>query len=234
VRPADVRALKDDVAPKLAQLQSAARDFSAQAKQATQESVKTAQASLAIVREGMRSVPAVPAPSMAAASAAVDQAAKPPTVPTAIAPVALPPVKNPWAQGVPKALRALRKSLAKGEVGNDHSVTALRRYNQAHDDDVRGHLLLARLYLNREWRSDALNQLSLALQLDPASRGAPEMLPALLLLVAQGAVASDASALITHAYGREALGPIDRALAQPQAEAQATQRLQALRDRLVP
>lgn len=232
VRPADVQALKDDVSPKLLRLQTAAQDLAAKAQKATQDSLQVTQDSLAVMRNDAHpegaAAPGAPAP------AAETPAPLPAETPKTSLPPA-PPAKNPWARAVPKELRALRRSLANGEVGNDHTVNVLRRYNQAHDDDVRGHLLLARLYINRNWRSDALNQFSIIVQIDPAARAAPEMLPTLLGLVAQGAVAAvanDAAALITRAYGAEAVSAIERAMVQSKSDAPGLRRLAELRARV--
>jgi hypothetical protein len=108
----------------------------------------------------------------------------------------------------------------------------LRRYNREHATDPRGNLLLAKLYLNREWRPDAVNQFSLAYQRDASSRGAPEMLSALVSCVVQGAASQEAGRLIAVAYGREATAAIDRALRAHKNDLRVTARLTSLRARL--
>lgn len=49
-----------------------------------------------------------------------------------------------------------------GEYGSERAITLLRKYSSDHPDDARGHLLLARLYLNRHWHADAIGQYSAA------------------------------------------------------------------------
>src|SRR5439155_9208095 len=108
----------------------------------------------------------------------------------------------------PKELRGIRKMVAAGGFGSDRSMNALRKFSHTNPDDPRGHLLLARLFVNRHWRSDAASQYAAAYQVDPSSRGAPQMLSDLLGLVAQGGAAEEASRLVQRGYGREALGAI--------------------------
>jgi hypothetical protein len=111
-------------------------------------------------------------------------------------------------------------------------ILALRAYNREQRDDPRGHLLLGQLYLNRFWRADALSQFSIALTLDPSARGAPEVLPGLLALVAQGEQAQQANRLIISRFGAEAVPAIDNAIAR-QRDSKAQARLRWLRSRLV-
>jgi hypothetical protein len=83
--------------------------------------------------------------------------------------------------------------------------------------------------LNRNWRADAVAQYVIAYQLDPAARGAPEMLPDLLKLVAVGPASGEASRLVHKAYGSEALSAINSAMISFRADPGAVARLQALR-----
>jgi hypothetical protein len=133
---------------------------------------------------------------------------------------------------LPKELRDLKKAIAKGSRGTDRTVLSLRRYNKEHVMDPRGHLLLAQLYLNREWKADAINQYSIAYQRDPSSRGAPEMLRSLIACVVQGQAVSEAEKVIVGAYGPEAGPAIERAIKANSGDAKAVQRLQSLRARL--
>ena len=144
-----------------------------------------------------------------------------------------PPARNPWSRGaLPKELRDLRKAIMSGSRGSDRMIVSLRRYNREHVTDPRGHLLLGRLYLNREWRNDALNQFSIAYQRDPSSRGAPEILPALINCLVQGQSVNEAEKLILGIYGTEASGALDRAAKAHASDARVVARLQALRARL--
>jgi hypothetical protein len=88
------------------------------------------------------------------------------------------------------------------------------------------------LYLNREWKADAINQYSIAYQRDPSSRGAPEMLRSLIACVVQGQAVTEAEKVIIGAYGVEAVPAIDRAIKSSRTDARLVQRLQALRARL--
>jgi serine/threonine-protein kinase len=142
------------------------------------------------------------------------------------------PARNPWTHGTPKELRTVRKVIAKGGFGTDRSMALLRKYSYTYPDDSRGHLLLARLYLNRHWRADAISQYAAAFQADSTARGAPQMLSDLLGLVAQGASADEASRLVQKAYGREALAALDRALESTHKGSSAFKRLTGLRARI--
>jgi serine/threonine protein kinase len=143
------------------------------------------------------------------------------------------PARNPWSRSaLPKDLRDLRKAILNGARGNDRTVLTLRRYNREHVTDPRGHLLLAALYLNREWRADAINQYSIAYQRDASSRGAPEVLRSLIACVVQGQAAAEAERAIVGIYGAEAAPAIARASKAIKNDPKVVQRLQALRARL--
>ncbi len=158
----------------------------------------------------------VPVPATAPAAIPAEPVLAPAAPVAAAAPQASArvPARNPWARAVPRALIATRKAALSGDRGSERTVNAMRRYNRDNSEDPRGHLLLALLYRNRKWRDDALKQYVIVDQLDPSARGAPEMLPELLQLFAQGDDSGDgAGRLIENAYGREALPAIDRAIA---------------------
>jgi serine/threonine-protein kinase len=140
--------------------------------------------------------------------------------------------RNPWRLAVPKELRALRSAVQAGGRGSDHMIASLRRYNRQHPNDVRGHLLLAGLYLNRDWRADGIAQYSIAYDIDPSSRGAPEMLSNLVGMVAHGFAVNDAEKFIEHAYRTEAIAAIDRAMRARHDDARAVSRLTGLKARL--
>jgi len=155
-------------------------------------------------------------------------------VPASLPPVVKPrsPAKNPWNRGVPRDLRAARAAAMSGARGNDPMIASVRRYNREHPSDVRGHLVLARLYKNREWCSDAMYQYRIAYQMDPGSRGAPETLPSLLGMVAHGCAAGSAARFIEQAYRGNALGATQQALRTFKNDARAVARLGHLRARL--
>ncbi len=156
-----------------------------------------------------------------------------PPLPTTAPTHPRPAARNPWSRGVlPKELRDLRRAIGKGARGNERTVLSLRRYNREHVTDPRGNLLLAGLFWNREWRADAINQYSLAYQRDPASRGAPEMLPKLVICIVQGTAVPDAERLLVAAYGAEAIPALDRALRLHKDDPRAVARLTAVRARV--
>jgi hypothetical protein len=101
-----------------------------------------------------------------------------------------------------------------GSPGSEGIVKALREYNRDHSNDVRGYLVIGQLYMNRFWRADCVEEWTTALDRDPTVRGAPELLPALLDMVAQGKVPALAQRLILKTYGTEALDPIDQAFGE--------------------
>lgn len=130
----------------------------------------------------------------------------------------------------PYLVMELLEGQTKGARGSDALVANVRRYNREHASDVRGHLLLGSLYANREWRADALTQFQIAYQIDPSSRGAPEMLPTLIAMVARGSGA--AIRFIESAYRGEALAAVNKAMRTHRDDSRALARLANLRARL--
>ena len=138
--------------------------------------------------------------------------------------------RNPWSRPVPRDLVYGRKAAFSGDRGSERLIGNLRRYNREHQEDPRGHLVLAQLYRNRKWREDMLAQYLTALQRDPRSRGAPEMLRDLLHLVATGEPGgARAAETIRAAYGVEALPAIDNAIQNIPTDAAGRDRWLALR-----
>ena len=155
-----------------------------------------------------------------------------PAVPIAAVP-GPPKSRNPWARGTPAELRGIRRSVLAGGIGDDRVASTLRTYSQNHPGDPRGQLLLGLMYLNRNWRSDAVAQFASAIKTDLSARGAPEVLDSLLELVASGRSEAEASALIKRAYGIEALPALSAKITATRAP-EAAARLRALRARLDP
>ena len=180
--------------------------------------------------------PVQPLPSAVPSTAPIRELAAPPPLAGAAAPL-LPPgmlaARNPWTKDTPTELRVIRKKVTSGEHGDERMITTLRQYNQATEHDARGHLLLARMYLNRGWGEDALKQFELVCQVDPSARGAPLMLGDLLGLVANPKTSRDAIRLVQRAYGREALPTLDAQLMMPASDPAADARLRALRAALI-
>lgn len=142
------------------------------------------------------------------------------------------PPRDPWLDPMPKELQKLRASAAGGAVGDKATIETLRLYNREHPNDTRGFLVTARFYLNRFWRSDGVLQLAAALERDPTVRGAPEILPALLEVVAEGKGTGTAEALIEKVYGTGAVPAIDQALDRVKTQSAAL-RLSTLSERLL-
>jgi hypothetical protein len=174
-------------------------------------------------------VEAEPAPEAQPAAAAAEPSAAPATSPEVSTKV--PAAYDPWTAPVPPELQGLPSLVStNSELGSD-VVHKIRAYINAQPNDARGHILLARVYYHRLWRKDCLAELTLALKLDPGVRGAPELLPLLLHLVADGKAADSASALIVEHWGREALPAIAAALEDSNSVIVA-ERFHALHDRI--
>jgi hypothetical protein len=122
------------------------------------------------------------------------------------------PVPNPWAT-VPRELaRLLGKSNHGGGI-DKKEIASVHQYNAKHSTDPRGHLLLARGYLNRHWFKDAVGEYAIALEVNPDARGDPRMLPDLVRLVEFGS--NDAAKMIVDIYADTAASAVDRALQSP-------------------
>jgi serine/threonine protein kinase len=122
------------------------------------------------------------------------------------------PAPNPWAS-VPRELaRLLGKSNHGGGI-EKKEIVVVHRYNAKHPTDPRGHLLLARGYLNRHWFKDAVGEYAIALEVSQDARGDPRMLADLVRLVESGS--SEAAKMITDVYSDTAVPAVDRALVSP-------------------
>jgi hypothetical protein len=159
-----------------------------------------------------------------------DEVPKPPP-PARVVPRRV-PARNPWARSIPRELRAIHSAVSSGSIGTERTIVALRNYNRANAEDPRGHLLLAHLYLNRNWRADALNQYTIAYRLDASARGASQLLSDLIEIATRGPVTNEAARLLREAFGSEALSAVDRAIGAHKKEPDAANRLRALRARL--
>ncbi len=147
---------------------------------------------------------------------------------------ARPPPHDPFAhRPTPPALAALRRRIDAGHDLHDSQLKTLRAYARHHADDPRPLLLLARLYLTRGWRSDAIERYVDADERDPASRGYPPMRADLFAMLSSDRVGTDAAHAIAHIYGPEALPAVDHLLAgHPDHATEA--RLRHLRARIAP
>jgi hypothetical protein len=128
-------------------------------------------------------------------------------------------------------LRGIRSSIQAGGIGDDRVAGTLRNYTQSHPGDPRAQLLLGVMYLNRNWRADAVAQFAAAIKSDLSARGAPEVLDNLFELVATGRAEAEAEALIMRAYGTEALPALAKKISSTHPP-DAVTRLRTLRTRL--
>jgi serine/threonine-protein kinase len=141
----------------------------------------------------------------------------PATAPQADAPIttAAPErARDPWRSPVPRHLRRLRARIEAGQRGDDAMLAELRRYNREQPGDPRGHLLLARLFVNRGAWNEAMAQYQHAFARDASSRGDPRMLQDLVRAAARTASSARAFELVVSIYGGEALDAITRARAR--------------------
>ncbi len=151
-----------------------------------------------------------------------------PVAPSIVAAPGKPPVRDPWQAPMTPELERARELAINGAPGDETKIKMLRAYNRDHPSDARGFLVIGQFYCNRLWRTDCVEELTRAIERDPTSRGAPEILPALLDMVAQGKAPILAERLVIKAYGSEALDPIEAAFADVKNPAHAA-RLHALR-----
>ncbi len=122
------------------------------------------------------------------------------------------PAENPWRGSIPTTLKKLRAHAQKGWRGDERAIGWLRRYNREQPNDPRGHLVLAMIFMNREWFSDAAGQYAFAYQRKQASRGDTFMLRNLIKIASLEPTFERGASLIKTMYGAEAIGAIERAL----------------------
>lgn len=188
----------------------------------------------AVHRRG--AMPAVTAPSAAAHSPETTLA--PSTASSGEAPAAANgdsdrvPAINPWSDPLPPELDEIAALANKGDPGDEPTIRRLRDYSRFSPDDPRGYLLLGRFYMNRYWRADALAQYQVAIDHDPAARGAPEIMRALLDLIVTGKATEEAEAFLLRVYGREALPAIEAELERLQRP-MSIHRLSEVRSKLL-
>jgi serine/threonine-protein kinase len=139
---------------------------------------------------------------------------------------------DPLTVGVlPPELRELHLLLLDGVPVDRTDVVPLYDYVSSHPDDARPHLLMGDAFVELGWYSDAIDQYSMANELDPASRRHPLVLENLVWLTYREGVADAAAETIAEIFGRDALPAVEAAIATDPGERQ-TARLEALRQRL--
>jgi len=142
-----------------------------------------------------------------------------------------PPASDPWRGPIPSTLKKLRAHAQKGWRGDDHAIAWLRRYNREHQQDPRGHLVLASIFMNRAWHSDVAAQYAFAYERLPSSRGDKAMLRNLLKLAALEPTFERAAGLIVGIFGAEAIKAVDQAVLDSR-DADLRARMEAVRARI--
>jgi serine/threonine-protein kinase len=142
----------------------------------------------------------------------------------------LPP--NPWDAPVPAELASIRSRLEAGEAIPNRADRVLTSYAARNPDDGRAHLLLARVYLARRWRGDAIREYDRAYRRDSNARGDPQMLADLISLVPHRTVGHEAALAIDEIYGATATGALDRAIETHRLNPDAVARYVLLRNAL--
>lgn len=167
----------------------------------------------------------VPAPS---ASAPIPDTAAP--VPSNETPLPRPlgPAPDPWST-VPRDLVRLVRKVNGGQGLTKRDIASVHQWNAKHPDDARGHLVLARGYLNKRWIKDAANEYGVAMKVNEGARGDPRMLKDLIQIVQFGS--SEGERLVREIYGSAALAQIERALLESPSP-EVKERLERLRSDL--
>ncbi len=184
-----------------------------------------------------------PNPQTVAGPAPETSAPAPATsLPTGLSPESQPPRANvaeardvdadPWDAPAPEPLGRIREELDRGRTPNGRVDRTLTGLAARHPDDPRPFLLLARVYLARRWRADAIREYRRAYERDPAARGDPQMLADLVNLVPHNTVGDDACRLIEDAYGATAVPAIEEALDAHRLDPDAAARYVLLRQAL--
>ncbi len=107
-------------------------------------------------------------------------------------------------------------------------------YTFAHQNpgDPRPWLLLGHAYAQLDWYSDSVERYRQAHQIDPASRGDPQMLADLLKAAAHPVAGHVAARAIGEIYGAEAIPELEKAIENRAGDKEVTARLTRLRESL--
>ncbi len=133
---------------------------------------------------------------------------------------------------IPRALRTDYTRVRRGRPLSRRDIRFLHTYQQHHADDPRPSLLLAHDHTRRGWLTDATERYRLAYGIDPASRVSRYMRGDLVAIAAKDAHGQGAADLLVEAYGRDALGAVNAALARHGLDAADKARLTRLARRL--
>jgi hypothetical protein len=144
-----------------------------------------------------------------------------------------PAAENPWQRGgIPARMRVAKRRAVAGEELSPVLLSSVKQYAHDHRDDPRPSLILAYVYANRGWLTDAIERYRLAYRIDPRARGDRRMLEDLVQFVAISDVAPRAERAIEEIYGDEAVAHVDHVLKRGRLQRDDRRRLQALRARL--
>jgi hypothetical protein len=130
---------------------------------------------------------------------------------------------------VPRELARLVSKVNRGQGLGKREIAFIHQWNAKHPDDPRGHLVLARGYLNKRWIKDAANEYSVAMKVNEGARGDPRMLKDLIQIVQFGS--AEGERLVREIYGSAALALIERALLESPSP-EVKERLERLRNDL--
>jgi len=145
-----------------------------------------------------------------------------------------PRARNPWRQGVPRALKSIRDRIERGAHMSQRSLRPVYVFARENPDDPRPWLLLGRAYTQLDWYSDATERYLHAYRVDPISRGDSQMLADLLKAAEHPAAGRGAARAIRDIYGAEAIPAVDKAIKRRATDPEASARLTRLRDSLSP
>jgi serine/threonine-protein kinase len=110
--------------------------------------------------------------------------------------------EDPWhLHPTVPLLEEIRASLDAGETPPPRTVRQLRAYSRGNRADPRPHLLLARIFYERHWWSDALARFTLAYEVDHRIADDPVMRELLRRLAENPHSAGDATQVMTQIYG---------------------------------
>lgn len=183
-------------------------------------------------------VPALPSPPPVSAPA------PPPAPPTTSAEEKEAPAENaeeadtgsaardPWQESVPRALRPIRDRLDRGVHMSQRALTVAYTFAHQNPDDPRPWLLLGHAYAQLDWYSDSVERYRKAHQVDPGSRGDPQMLADLLKAAAHPVAGHVAARAISEIYGAEAIPELEKTIENRAGDKEVTARLTRLRESL--
>jgi serine/threonine-protein kinase len=140
--------------------------------------------------------------------------------------------RDPWRRGVPRALSVYKRRVNAGAKLGRRNRRAIMSWSREHPADVRPHLLLARAYMNLNWRGDAIERYQRAYRMDSSSRGDRTMLRDLLNIVPHGGSGRAAANAIVEIYGAEARSEVQTRIARAPAGSASRAAYERLRSRL--